>query len=290
MHRYFKYQSPNAVRPTLKTGRLRWSRPSKFNDLFDMSEPFSTDFNGELVVSRALELMWERLVTPGHRPPMNKMGVVLELSRVPFLVMGQQKFKSHMRPGVEASLAKLPSILEAFGEQIVDHLSKIKVLCLSSVNDDNGMWGLYASDNQGAVLEFANMPGLDSVYQLAKPIEYADQAPPLLDDEGFAELLAGNRRLRADLIDPLMYFKTTRWRDERELRLVSGDGRFPDQEVEDVAFHPRELVGVYFGVRAEELRAELEPLVRQKYPDAKVWQAIKCKGMKIDFRLIDDTY
>jgi hypothetical protein len=137
-------------------------------------------------------------------------------------------------------------------------------------------------------LEFRNVPELDSVYRLAKPVQYADHAPPMLTDEELAEFFAGDRTLHSRLAEPLMYFKTTRWRDERELRIVSGDGRFPEQEVEDVAFHPDELVAVYFGARATDLRAELEPVVRQKYPRARMWQAIKGKATKIEFVSISE--
>lgn len=289
MDRYFKYLNASGARPTLRDGTLRWSRPSRFNDLFDMSEPFSTEVDRDFVAHRALDLMWERLVNPGLRLPANALGAILEANRVQFLVMGKDKFQNEMRPGVIASIAKLPQILDEFGLQIVEHLSKIKVLCFSNVNDDTGMWGLYAAENQGVVLEFASIPGLDSAYGLAKPIVYADRAPPVLTDEGWAEFLAGNRNLEPDIVDPLMFFKSSRWRDEKELRLVSGLGRFPRNEVEDIRFHPRELVGVYFGVRGSALRTELESLVRSKYPHAKLWQAIKGKTMKIEFSRISES-
>ncbi|WP_143584539.1 DUF2971 domain-containing protein [Stenotrophomonas rhizophila] len=288
MDRYFKYQSADAARPTLINGTLRWSRPSRFNDLFDMAVPFSTDFDTDYIVRRSLELMWERVAGPERRPPLNRMGEVLDANRAAFLTKGKETFLRDMRAGVEASVAKLPSLLDEFSEEVIHHLSSIKVLCLCKVKDDNGMWGLYGN-NEGLVLELATIPELDSVYRLAKPIQYADRAPPMLTDDELAQLFAGDRKLHYSLANPLMYFKTTRWRDEQEWRLVSGDGRFPNQEVEDIPFHPRELVGVYFGARAAGLRAELEPVIRQKYPHAKLWQAVKGKAMNIDFLPIEEA-
>lgn len=289
MDRYFKYLSPAAARPTVTNGTLRWSRPTKFNDLFDMSVPFSTDFDADFIVPRILDLMWQRATNPGRKPIVNKLAIPLEIGRVAFLMMGKKKFMEEMRTAVEQSLNDLPAILDKFSGEFVDYLSTVKVLCLSSVNDDNGMWGLYAGDNQGLVLEFANQPGLDSVFQLAKPINYADRAPPMLTDEALAEFMAGDRKLDGKIADPLMYYKTNRWRDERELRLVSGEGRFPKDEVEDVRFHPRELVAVYFGARAVALREELGPVVRKKYPHAKLWQAVKGKATKIEFLPIEEA-
>lgn len=289
MDRYFKYLSPGAAVPTVTNGTLRWSRPTRFNDIFDMSVPFSSDFDADFLVPRAVELMWERVTNPGTRPIANKVAVPLEMCPAAFLAMGKERFTAEMRTALEPSLTELSETLEKFSGEFMDYLSTIKVLCLSSVNDDNGMWGLYAGENQGLVLEFANQPGLDSVFQLAKPINYADRAPPMLNDEAMAQFMAGERKLDAKIAEPLMYYKTLRWRDEKELRLVSGEGRRPKEEVEDVRFHPRELVAVYFGARGATLREQLEPVVRKKYPHAKLWQAVKGKATNIEFVPVEDN-
>lgn len=289
MHRYFKYLSPGGARATLTNCALRWSRPSRFNDLFDMAVPYSTDFDACYVTQRALDLMWARIQHPGLRPPVNKVGDLLELFRPGFLRMGREQFEQDMRPGVEETLAKHPERMVAFGEEIVEHLKTVKVLCLSQVHDDNTMWGLYADNHRGLVLEFANAEDIDSVYRLARPINYRDQAPPILDNEELANFLAGNIALSPDLADPLMFLKSTHWRYEQELRIVSGEGRDPGAEFEDVPFHPRELIAVYFGARAADLRTEFEPLVITKYPHAQRWQASQGKGFQIDFTHLNDV-
>lgn len=283
MVRYFKYLKPDGARPTLTHRTLRWSRPSRFNDLFDMAVPYSTDFDADYVTRRALDLMWERLQNPAQKPSLNKMGTVLDLCRPVLLRLGRDQFEKEMRPGVEEALAKHPERLEAFGQEIIDHLRTIKVLCLSRVHDDNTMWGLYADNHRGLVLEFANADGVDSPYRLAKTVNYSDRAPPLLDDDDLANFLAGNIELTADLVDPLMILKSTHWRYEQELRLVSGEGRTPNADFEDVHFHARELVAVYFGARASELRSELEPLIIDKYPHVQQWQASQGRGFRINF-------
>lgn len=283
----FKYLDAGGARPTLTNRTLRWSRPSRFNDLFDMAQPYSTNFDAEFVTRRALELMWERLANPGQRPPMNQQGAMLELCRPFLLPLGREQFAEDMRPGVEQSLAKHPQRMKEFGQEIVEHLRTIKVLCLSSVHDDNALWGLYADNHRGVVLQFANVPDLDSVYRLACPVDYRDRPPPLLTDEELAQFLAGDIALSADLADPLMVLKSTHWSYEKELRIVSGEGRYPDAEFEDIWFNARELVAVYFGARGEELRAELEPLVIERYPHAQRWQAFKGYHFRIEFTRLD---
>lgn len=283
MDRYFKYLDAGGARPTLTNRTLRWSRPSRFNDLFDMAQPYSTDFDAEFVTRRALELMWERLTNPGQRPPMNQQGAMLELCRPFLLPLGREQFEYDMQLGVEQSLAQHPQRMEEFGQEIVDHLQTMKVLCLSSVPDDNALWGLYADNHRGVVLEFANIPDVDSVYRLARPVDYRDRAPPLLTDEELAQYLAGDIKLTADLADFLIFLKSTHWSYEKELRIASGEGRYPEAEFEDIWFNSRELVAVYFGARGEELRAELEPLVTELYPQAQRWQAIKGYQFRIEF-------
>lgn len=286
MDRYFKYLNAMGARPTLENRTLRWSRPSRFNDLFDMAQPYSTDFDAEYVKRRALELIWERLENPGHAP-LNLHGEMLELCRPFLLALGKEKYEEAMLPGMDQILSKYPQRLEEFGREIVEHLRTIKVLCLSSVHDDNALWGLYADNHRGVVLEFANAPNVDSVYRLARPVDYCDAPPPLLDDEELAQLLAGNRTLSADLAKPLIFLKSTHWSYEKELRIATGDGRFPDAEFEDICFDPRELVAVYFGARGEELRTVLEPIVVNLYPHAQLWQASKGQHFQIEFTRLD---
>lgn len=283
MDRYFKYLAPEAARAVLTNRTLRWSRPSRFNDIFDMAVPYSTDFDADYVRRRAVELMWERVQNPGQQVAENQMGDMLEALRPVFLHLGFARFADTMQESMTPTLARTPSLFEKFGLEIVEHMRTIKVLCLSRVHDDNLMWGVYASDHKGLVLEFANAEGVDSVYRIAQPVTYCDRAPPLLDDEGLSNFLAGNIALDPKLADPLIYLKSTHWRYEQELRIVTGDGRSPDDEAEVVQFHPRELVAVYFGARGTDLRKELEPLVIAKYPHALRWQASQGNGFQIAF-------
>lgn len=287
MDQYFKYLSPGGARPTLTNGTLRWSRPSMFNDLFDMAVPYSADFDENHVKRLALDLMWDRIKNPGARPPMNEMGVILEMLAPQRLWQEREAFDDFMGPGVEEALAKFPEHLEAFNKDVIEHLKTIKVLCLSKVKDNNMMWGLYADKHRGLALEFGNANGVDSVYKLAKPVTYCDEAPAILDDDELANFLAGNIRLTPEQVDPLMYLKSKHWSHEEELRIVTGEGRSPGVEFEDCPFHPRELVAVYYGARGAELRAELDPVVAEKYPNAQRWQALQGEGLKMDFVLLD---
>src|SRR5690606_17599258 len=97
LDRYFKYLSPDAARAVVKNGTLRWSRPSRFNDIFDMAVPHSSNFDAEYVRRRAIELMWERVQSSGPQPAANQMGRMLEALRPVFLHMGFEEFVGTMQ-------------------------------------------------------------------------------------------------------------------------------------------------------------------------------------------------
>lgn len=214
------------------------------------------------------------------------MGAFLEWLTLQRRWQTREQFDEDLRRGVELALGTYPERIEKFNKAVIEHLKTMKLLCLSKVHNNNMMWGLYAEEHRGLVLEFGNADGVDSVYKRAKPVTYSDQAPPMLDDEGWANYLAGNIDLTTDVVEPLIYLKSEHWSREEELRIVAGEGRNPGTDFEDIPFHPRELVAVYYGARGADLRAELDPIVVEKYPYAQRWQASQGKGLQIDFKLL----
>ncbi|WP_241045123.1 DUF2971 domain-containing protein [Pseudoxanthomonas sp. LH2527] len=266
---------------------LRWSRRAPFNDPHDLQVGFSTAVPLEEVRDRALDLMWDRVICRNWTWPRNQMGALLEATRAAMLKYGRLGFREAMAAGLEPSIRTFPNIVERFSADVIKHFETIKVLCLSPMNDNAAMWAYYADDHRGLVLEFATIPELDSVYRVAQRVTYADEPPPLLEPEAWAQLLAGNIRLDTKLADRLMLIKHTHWAHEREWRIVTGEGRFPNEVFEDIRFGAPELVGVYFGVRAERWCAELMPLIRARYPDAKLWQAEKGMSFGLKFSPIE---
>lgn len=283
MDRYFKYLSPDGARAVLRGGSLKWSRPSTFNDIFDMSASAQSAIDTRRVGDMALRLMWERVRGVSKVPPVNAMAHALEIGRPHFLAGGFKRFKKDMEGEIQSLLEGLPITLQDLDKQIEEHLRKTKVLCLSRDNDNNAMWGLYAKEHTGLALEFANIPGLDSPYRLARRMMYCDAPPPLLDGQEIAQLLAGGYSLAPSLADKRIYVKSNHWRFENEVRITTGDGRNPDAEFEIVPFDNRELVAVYFGVRSTDIVKELKGEILEKYPHATMWQAQKGEAFGIQF-------
>jgi hypothetical protein len=215
------------------------------------------------------------------------MGFMLEATRIPMLKLGRAGFREAMAQALEPSIKRFPKLVEEFSAQVIEHFATLKVLCLSPMNDNSAMWAYYADDHRGLVLEFANVPELDSVYRMARRVTYAEQPPPLLDSEAWAQLVAGNINLAPGLADRLMYIKHMHWAHEQEWRIVSGEGRYRQQVFEDIPFGAPELVGVYFGTRASAWREELTPFVRANYRAAKLWQAEKKSPFGLQFVAVD---
>ncbi len=134
------------------------------------------------------------------------------------------------------------------------------------------MWAYYAERHQGVVLKFRSVSELDSPWVTARPMEYHDNMPRLLDADFLADLAAGRMALDArTILDRLVYTKSSAWAHECEWRIYTGDGRAREAEFEDVPFHPLELEAVVLGCRMlAEDRAFFSRLIAERYRHAQL--------------------
>jgi hypothetical protein len=108
---------------------------------------------------------------------------------------------------------------------------------------------------------------------MAKPVQYVDEIPPLLDEEQLAKLFAGVFSLQdAGILDRTIYTKSRHWEYEEEWRISAGAGRNPGAQFEDCPFGKNELDGVIFGLRTSaEDRAQILALAAE-YPNVEMMQ------------------
>jgi hypothetical protein len=226
-------------------------------------------------VDLALQAMWERC--NGNAPPADtKIARILSASGPNFVAQGFKSFESQMRPGIVASMGKLPALAADFSADLRDRMSQIKILCLSEINDSILMWSHYAQNHAGAVLEFADVEGLDSPYRVSMPVSYLAKTPQIADSAAMATMIAGGPpAFESGYLSRAICSKAAAWNYEREWRILTGGGRLPDEEVEYARFDRRELVGVYFGCRAsEDFRAKAIETIKANYPNAVLWQCV----------------
>jgi hypothetical protein len=138
------------------------------------------------------------------------------------------------------------------------------------------MWTHYAGQHTGVVLGFRNVPGLDSPWTEARPVNYVDEMPVLTDNEELSDVLAGRATFdAAKVIERLVYTKSNAFAYEQELRIYSGDGRNVEADFEDLGFHQDELESVTFGPRiAPEDEAAIRGLVVADYREVAIRRAV----------------
>ena len=252
---FYKYVSAGVANTVLKTGTLRWSSPLRFNDPFDVTQELRLNFDeAELKMAVALELA--SLIEEGDPSFVaGHPGVELLLRTLNSLP------DPSMRQRVVAGLRRDPGVttagqIEAFAELKQtwrDLVPMFRVLCLSELKDVTSMWHHYADSYRGAVLEFEAVDQLDSVFLVARPVTYQDNPPAIASKQAWARCLLGRGQTTyKDLFTEYQYVKTTAWAYEREWRIVTLERPGESGLFADYPFYPRELTGVYLGVRCSE--------------------------------------
>lgn len=256
--------------------------------VFDLRIELAMKIDESAVIERALHQIYEGAFGPDPFPPGNLFGAMLVMMRL--YLRGNpepEAFKDELRPTIAGLVANRKSMLRQLRDAMATETAKLKVLCLSSSGTIAPMWGHYAENIHGAVLQFAPREE-DSLFLMARPAVYVDHEPVLFDDQGFTDWLSGRRGLdESDLFSQFLYTKTAEWAYEREWRIVAGNGWKPDDEREYVDFSARDLEAVVFGFRSgAAFREEIAKFVGERYPECRLREMRRSDG-QMAYEIID---
>jgi len=288
---FFKYTGAHGGRLLLENQTLKWSRPSEFNDPFDMQiDLLIGELDEKEIETKVLEHIYKQFEYDGEISEKDMLGnLVRELKRINPRIKVSDVANS-LALGLPDHFKSLPSLIAKYEPEIKGLMETTKVLCLSEVSDDLLMWSHYADSHRGVVFEFINIPELDSPYSVSEPVRYGDDVPISYDTQTVANMLIGDtledeHRMR----DNFLYTKSKDWAYEREWRISSGDGRNPDEAFEFIPFGAKELSAVYFGCKmSEEDKAFCIKLILEKYPHVVVYQAQKVRGkFALEFKKVE---
>lgn len=272
----FKFMTAATGRIVLANRRLRWSTPRTFNDPFDVQFDLRIDIDRGEVRRLALQKMWDDLYGPEPGPPANQSGMLIRAMRGRMPAWNLEQLEANMGRALDESLDGGDAILPRFRAEAREHLRNSKILCLTTAPESVPMWTHYAGQHTGVVLGFRNVPGLDSPWSEARPVDYVVEMPVLTDNEELSDVLAGRATFDAGrVIERLVYTKSNAFAYEQELRIYSGDGRNVEADFEDLGFHQDELESVTFGPRiAPEDEAAIRGLVAADYREVAIRRAV----------------
>lgn len=275
-----KYLTPSSASLVLSKRTLRWSRPALFNDPFDsaMKFRFGPDFDdirANLVseFNRALdnEISSYSIVNTSARL-VNAMSRGLQAG-----LADRGTYEKHFLDYV-LDIYSDPGVTARFFDEVVSSFSKSKILCLTRSLNNILMWSHYAQNHEGALLVFSPR-SQDSMFDRAIQIFYTDELPYIFDSEEVPLFFTGqtsftDRAFLVNIANKVIFRKTKDWEYEREWRIMAGDGRSPDEEIEYVPFDEADLIGVIFGCRANNSNIqEIQDIVRTHYSSAKIFKA-----------------
>jgi hypothetical protein len=273
---FYKYMNAATGRIVLENRTLRWTTPGTLNDPFDIQFDLNFKINREIVKAAILQKLWETY--SGNDVPVgNTLGVLMVAIRELVPGWSRERFEREFALPFDESFDKGEARLPQVSAETRELISDSKILCLTTECENTLMWAHYADGHQGLVLRFRNIPELDSPYSMARPVQYVENMPVLMDDDFLSDMMSGRVSFDVQsIMDRLMYTKSSEWAYENEWRICSGVGRDPDASHEDCPFDARELDAVVFGCRMNENnKTEIVALARDLYPHAELLQTRK---------------
>lgn len=267
----YKYTSAAAAKEVLRTGRLRWSSPLRFNDPFDVPRqldlPFTVDELREATVSRIEEYI------AGTAQP--AAGTPFEAIRD--LVSGDQG-RSALMLGIVRGTSHMLAMpydaaMEDFRSAWAEKVNHLRILCLACVGDSPAMWAHYADEHKGVVLLFESSDERDSSTLLATPVIYRSEPPALpLVDRWVRVFLSEEEVDWSEYFHECYYVKSLEWSYEKEYRAISAS---QDEEplYSDMEFLREDLVGIVLGAAIDQADEDELRELAAGYPSAVVYRA-----------------
>jgi len=250
---FFKYMTVSTAKIVLHNRTLRWSTSQVLNDPFDMRFKMSVDCDPDVLRSSVIENLWQVYSGTKAADPANIMGAMMTLLRSRNPSLTRDDLDTGVGPGIDDSYRSLLSVLARYQGHFDHHMSKMKILALTSKPDDVLMWTHYAGSHKGVVMRFRSIPELDSPYGMAKPMNYVGAPPPFYDMDDLVSIMSGTATTDSTkLVEKMVYTKSDRFAYENEWRISTGAGRNPDEPYEDVQFGAPELDGIIFGLAASD--------------------------------------
>lgn len=248
---FYKYTSVEVAKIALVNRTIRWSSPIKFwkdNDPLDVPRELILGFEEEELLEALLDEIEKIIENPedkfiANKPKLNT--IVRNLRTIPKEF--RRRFISEMRQLVPQKADPFKRALDKFLAYWETWIPRMRIICLSEVNDSMSMWCHYADNHQGVILALDCIEEIDSPWLIAQPVIYQDD-PPLLAKETLVRSIIGREPLDYEQFTfDCMRIKKTAWSYEKEWRVVTTARSGESGLYSDYAIDPRNFGAVYLG-------------------------------------------
>lgn len=226
---------------TLATMRFWFSKPSRFNDPFDLAY----EIIPEISAGRVVEAIRNDAVRKGASP--NQVEVEIN------------KFLSQSGCKEPSEIVRLPHLSELIRNKIKD----LGIFCMSQTLKNILMWSYYSDGHRGFCVEFERSENnLLGNWEKTRPVEYVPELPKFTlesftkveDENGSPEKYA--------------FTKASIWEKEEEWRVVLSEG---DRLYES----PGKVLNIYFGLNMGWEHCSLIKKILSSCPEIGLWKVIK---------------
>lgn len=274
----YKYLDLDGARKTLQNRSVKFSRPSAFNDPFDIQ---IHDVHGLDTVDFLIGIkdeFIEVLASSAYAPTSSNP----RLHIIHQLLQHQPELKEGLQSELSADDITEHEVEQAkerhqeITRELRKHLDSEGVFCASIRNDIIPMWSHYAEHHKGAVFGFRANHEKDSKFILAQAVIYSSERPifyktprEYLEATAFGNTLDFLRKKTNEII----YTKSPEWAYEQECRLAIPDIIPEGKNWSTLGFHAEELSEVYLGNRMpENAKLDIILLATALNPDVKIFQ------------------
>lgn len=276
----YKYTTPSTALKVLENSKLRWSSPLLFNDLAELKrmprfhptvEESLKDFPATIA-----ELVYDNKKIRTDRLT-SKARILIILA----VLLREKGFsKEQAIPALTIEASGIDSEIEKSLRNLIsdEHISKLRVLCLTTEFDNQVMRGNYADSHKGCVLAFQHIRSLDTPLLEAKKVSYSRNLP--IVGKGLDFLLYGDTpELRAKSSHAIYYTKHEEWSYEREWRVIAPAKSGLADQFSDYLFYPEELESVTLGARTSaDTEKGVCDLLSAKYPTTTLYKIQENNG------------
>ena len=279
----YKYLDVQGAKLTLKNKCFRHAKPSEFNDTEDLTirsifpEDDETAF--KQIEDGFVDCLAKHLddeVTsqnPQIRAKVQQLQELFKENPDAANIIKEARRKAKSPPILDREQTKKRN--SDFVAVINLFMQGWRVLCVSTLNDSEKMWGRYAEDHQGVVLRIVPNLEKDSKYQKFAPVIYREARPSLYDSAArFQEdsLFADQQARMKELLYKIIYSKTLDWEYESEYRLAISLGH-GEKDWNELAYHPDEISELYLGAKMTvESKDEIVGLAQAVNPHIKIFE------------------
>ena len=272
---FYKYHSAATAKIVLSTSSLRWSSPQLFNDPFDVPRTAELNFTTH-DLEEAIHAAFVEMLHKDRLPTNPIFALLVQLIKAGKVALTEKQVLESLRDHLKGLGPVVEANLKEFRQAWEELVPRMRILCMSAVNNSPPMWAHYCDAHRGVVLQLDSSDERDSSLLLAERVTYRPEKPQLPGAVFWAEAILGEREINwQEYFRDYFYVKRPDWGYEQEWRVISYAPEGQPGLFEDSHFDGRDLSAVYLGAEIAAVDQQtILAITKERYPHTTIYKAV----------------